>query len=95
MAIVRINDFRAAPGQAAALREFLTAVIDVIETSPGCQAVQLLVDPEDATRLVVVETWDSVASHQAAAASIPPEQLAQVRPLLAGPPSGRFYERIR
>jgi hypothetical protein len=36
--------------------------------------------------------WDDIASHQAAAAAIPPEKLAEVRPLLAEPPKGRYYE---
>jgi quinol monooxygenase YgiN len=95
MSIVRINEFQAADGQAQALREFLGSVIGVIETSPGCQRCELLVDPEDATRLVIVEAWDSVAAHQAAASRIPPEKLAEVRPLLAGPPLGRSYHRLR
>jgi quinol monooxygenase YgiN len=95
MAIVRINDFHAAPDQAAALRAFLSSVIDVIQTSPGCQGCQLLVQHDDPTRLVIVETWDSVAAHQAAATRIPPEKLAEVRPLLAEPPSGRYHDQLR
>jgi quinol monooxygenase YgiN len=95
VAIVRINEFRSVAGKAAELREFLRAVIDVIETSPGCQRCELLLDQEDATRLVIVESWESVAAHQAAASRIPPEKLAEVRPLLAQPPTGRYHDRIR
>jgi quinol monooxygenase YgiN len=95
MPIVRINEFRAAPDKAAALRDFLRSVIEVIETSPGCERCELLADQEDSARLVIVEKWASVAAHQAAAERIPPEKLAEVRPLLAQPPSGRYHDVIR
>jgi len=95
MSITRINEFRAAPEQTATLREFLRSVIDVIERAPGCQRCELLSDQEDAAHLVIIEHWDSVASHKAAATRIPPEQLAQVRPLLAEPPKGRYFDPVR
>jgi quinol monooxygenase YgiN len=95
MPIVRINEFRAAPEKTAALREFLRSVIVVIEGAPGCERCELLADQEDAARLVIVERWVSVAAHQAAASRIPPEKLAEVRPLLAQPPSGRYHDLIR
>jgi quinol monooxygenase YgiN len=92
MSITRINDFRAAAGKAQALRVFLAAVIAIIRQTRGCQSVQLLIDREDPDHLVIVEAWDDIVSHQAAAAAIPPEKLAEVRPLLAEPPKGRYYE---
>ena len=92
MPVVRINEFHAAPDKATALRDFLRAVIMEIETAPGCQGCQLLADQEDKASLVIVETWDSVAAHQAAAGRIPPEKIADVRPLLASPPKGRYYD---
>ena len=95
MAVVRINEFHAAAEKAAELRAFLRGVIEVVEKAPGCVACELLADREDASRLVVVETWDSVAAHQAAATRIPPERLAEVRPLLAEPPRGRYYDDAR
>jgi quinol monooxygenase YgiN len=91
MAIVRINEFHAVTGKATALLEFLRAVIDVVKGSSGCHGCQLLVDAEDDLRLAIVETWDSIAAHQAAAGKIPPEKLAEVMPLLATPPQGRYY----
>jgi heme oxygenase (mycobilin-producing) len=93
MAITRINEFVAAPGQALALREFLTSVVTVIEEAPGCLGCEMLVGHEDDARLAIVETWESVAAHQAAATRIPPDKLAEIRPLLAEPPKGRYYEK--
>ena len=92
MPVTRINDFRAAPGQQQALRDFLRSVIAIIQNCPGCRSVELLADQEEAGHLVIVEVWDDVAAHQAAAKAIPPEQIAKVRPLLAEPPKGRYYD---
>jgi hypothetical protein len=47
-----------------------------------------------ASRLVIVERWDSVAAHQAAASKIPPEQMAAFKPLIADPPKGRYYQPV-
>ena len=91
MAIVRINEFHAAVGKSTALLEFLRAVMDVVKSSSGCHGCQLLVDNEDGSQLAIVETWDSIAAHQAAAGKIPPDKLAEVMPLLAMPPKGRYY----
>jgi quinol monooxygenase YgiN len=92
MPITRINDFHAAAGREQALRAFLNSVLAIIRQTRGCQSVQLLVDREAPAHLVIVEVWDDIASHQAAAAAIPPEKLAEVRPLLAEPLKGRYYE---
>lgn len=94
MPITRINEFHAAAGKATALREFLRSVVDVVATSPGCQDCELLVDPEDASRLAIVETWDSVSAHRAAATKVPAEKISEVRSLLSEPPKGRYYERL-
>ena len=94
MTITRINEFRAADGKTDALGVFLRSVIELVARSPGCRDCVLLVDPEDASRLAIIETWDSIASHRAAAANIPAEKIAEVRPLLAEPPRGRYYEAI-
>jgi quinol monooxygenase YgiN len=93
VAITPINDFRAAPGKERDLRDFLTSVIAIIREAPGCRTVELLIDRDDVAHLVIVEHWDDIASHQATAARIPPSRLAEVRPLLAQPPQGRYYDK--
>jgi quinol monooxygenase YgiN len=94
MAISRINDFYAATGQEQALRAFLESVLATIKGAAGCQEVALLVDQENAAHLVILERWDSVAAHQEAARLIPQSKLAEVAPLLAEPPRGRYYSRV-
>ena len=94
MAIVRINEFQAAAGKAEGLREFLASVVTQIEGAAGCQRVELLAAHEDAARFAIIETWDSIAAHQAAAMRIPPEQMAEVKALLGDAPRGRYYEPL-
>jgi quinol monooxygenase YgiN len=85
MAITRIKEFHAVANKAGALRELLSAVIAVIKDSPGCLDVDLYVDHDDATRLAIVEWWESVAANHAAPTRIPPARLAEVQPFLAEP----------
>ena len=92
MAITRINEFRAVPTKSDALREFLSSVIATIKESPGCLACDLFIDHEDNTRFAIVESWEDVAAHRSAATRIPPAKLAEVQPLLAEPPKGRYYQ---
>jgi hypothetical protein len=43
---------------------------------------------------MMVEIWDSIESHQASVKNIPPDMIAEIRPLLAGSPSGRYFDII-
>jgi len=94
MSVVRINEFKAAAGKAEGLREFLGWVIAQIRGAAGCQRVELLADQEEATRFAIVEVWDSIEAHQAAATRVPPEKMAEVRALLGDAPRGRYYDPI-
>lgn len=94
MAITRINTFEAKAGQAQALRDFLASVIDGIVGAPGCRSVELLVERGTPERLAIVETWESVDAHQAAAKRIPPEMMQRAMALFAAPPSGAYYESL-
>jgi len=92
MAITRINTFEAKPGQAAELREFLSSVIALIIGAPGCRSVELLVGHDDAARLAIIESWDNVEAHRAAASRIPPHLMQKAQGLFASPPVGAYYE---
>jgi len=92
MSVIRINEFRAAPGKARAVRAFLTDVVEVIRAAPGCERVELLVAQGAEDRLAIVEQWTTVEAHQAAASRIPKDQMAAFMPLIAEPPVGRYYD---
>lgn len=95
MSIARIGEFRGNPGRIDELKEFLLSIIPLIKSSPGCQSAQLYQSQEDLTRFTMIEIWDSNESHQASVKNIPPEKLAEIRPLLDSAPSGSYYELVR
>jgi quinol monooxygenase YgiN len=91
MRTTRINTFIAKDGMVNELHEFLVSIISVITQLPGCESCHLLRRQDNAHELVIIESWTSVAAHQAAAQAIPPEKIAMVMPLLSQPPSGAYY----
>ncbi|PYO39375.1 MAG: antibiotic biosynthesis monooxygenase [Gemmatimonadetes bacterium] len=94
MAITRINEFQAKPGQARALCEFLRAVIARVIDAPGCRSCELLLQHDDPTRLAIIETWDSIEAHQASVSRIPPDLLRQAQTFLAIPARGAYYHQV-
>jgi quinol monooxygenase YgiN len=66
----------------------------IIKSSPGCESVQLCQDQNDPARFLMIEIWDSVESHQASVRNIPAEKLGEIRPLLAGSPSGSYFQFV-
>lgn len=93
MAITRVNQFTAKVGAEQELYSFLKSVIAVVEKCPGCFSCRLLQGAEDSAQLAVIEEWDSIDSHKAAAAAIPPEMLSVAMALFARPPVGTYYKK--
>lgn len=91
MTTTRINIFRAKNDMVNNLREFLVAIIPRIEQSPGCRSCQLLQRQDDIREFVVIEVWDSVAAHEAAVKTIPPDSIRVVMLMLETPPNGSYY----
>ena len=56
--------------------------------------MELYVDPDDDSRFAIVESWERVAAHKAAASRIPPAMFAEFQPLIAEPPTGRYYAKV-
>lgn len=98
MSILRLNEFRALPGRFEALVEVMRSICGRIRHLDGCEKCELLLKVADGEGaddvLVVVETWASVAAHKQAGANIDPAELKAVMALLAGPPSGRYYQPL-
>jgi quinol monooxygenase YgiN len=94
MVVTRINHFEARAGKGNEVRQFLTAAISSILGSPGCRSCQLLQAIDQPERLAVVEVWDSVEAHQAAAKVIPPTKVQEVLQLLATPPTGSYFRLV-
>jgi quinol monooxygenase YgiN len=95
MSISRIGEVQAKPESIDELREFLLSIMPGIQSSEGCESVQLYQSEDDPSKFLMIEVWDRVESHQASVKNIPPEKLSEIRPLLAGSPSGNYFKLIR
>ncbi len=94
MAITRINHFEAKHERQSELGAFLESIIGLVKTSAGCISCQLLRALDAPTKFVIVEVWDSVDSHQAAAKIVPVAKIQEIMPLLASPPAGAYFLTI-
>jgi quinol monooxygenase YgiN len=90
--ITRINEFHAAPGQADALLASLRSIVPTIEAAPGCRSCELLQSLDEPARVILVEVWDDVPSHQAALKASQPHQFDQAARLLDRPPTGAYFK---
>ena len=91
MSVYSIGETQAKPETIEALRDFLISIMPGIKSSQGCESVMLYQSQDDPTKFTMIEIWDGVESHQASVRNIPPEMLAEIRPLLASAPSGGYY----
>ncbi|NUT99989.1 putative quinol monooxygenase [Herbaspirillum robiniae] len=91
MSITRINNFRAREHHAADLKNFLAGILPAIRASAGCQSCELLQDHADPSRIVIVETWDSIEAHRESLSHVTPESIRQAKVFLAEAPSGAYY----
>lgn len=92
MAVSRIGEMVAQAGKEEALRTFIqTVIVPAIEGSEGGLACQVYQNQTDPTRFMIVELWDSQEAHRASVKNITPEEIAQVKTLLADMPPGAYY----
>ena len=94
MSVARIGETQAKPDTTQDLRDFLRSIMPGIKSSQGCESVTLYQSQDDPTKFTMIEIWDSIESHQASVKNIPPDMIAEIRPLLASPPSGRYYDLV-
>src|SRR5512145_1918382 len=94
MSVTRIGEMQAKEGFTEALQDFLISIMPMIKSSKGCESVQLYQSQDDTSKFTMIEIWDSTESHQASVRNIPPEKLGEIRPLLAGSPSGSYFNLV-
>jgi len=95
MSVTRIGEFQAKEGSGENLRDFMISIMPMIIASEGCESCELFQRQDDLTKFVMIEVWQSVEAHQASVKNIPPEKLGEIRPLLAAPPNGSYYNSIQ
>jgi quinol monooxygenase YgiN len=91
VSVTRINQFQAREGQGNALRAAIESFLPAIRTAAGCEGCRLLQGEDDPDRIVVIEEWEGVPAHRAAAEGIPAEALAKAKALLEVPPRGGYF----
>ena len=94
MSIARIGEFYSAPQRREELLNFLRSIIPIIQSSKGCESVQLYQNQDDPTRFTMIEIWDSIDSHQVSVKNIPAGMLAEIQPLLGNAPRGSYYDLV-
>ncbi|MBT8471512.1 MAG: antibiotic biosynthesis monooxygenase [Marinicaulis sp.] len=92
MTVSRINKFTAQAGKGDALVAALREVLPAMKAADGFLSYTILQGTPDTDAVAVIEVWDSIEAHKAAAALIPPQDFQKIMPLLASPPAGDYYK---
>ncbi|GAB2554396.1 putative quinol monooxygenase [Nocardia heshunensis] len=93
-----IVEYRAVPGQEDRLRTALEALIEPALDDPRCLAFGVYVDPNDLSRMMTFQRWDSRQAYDAHATTAPMRHAQTVldrilirpptiRPLIDAPPA--------
>lgn len=90
--LTRINQFTAKPGSGDDLYALIESFLPMIRQSDGCVEARLLRDVDDENRILVIEVWRDKDAHRASAANVPPGTFEKAMALMAGPPSGAYYQ---
>lgn len=91
MSVTRINEFQAAEEKEEELYGFLQSLTEYISSSDGCESFEVLRCKDNSKEFVVLEKWDSEASHQASIANYPHEKMQEAMILFGAPPKGRYF----
>ena len=95
MSVARIGECRAKPGQAAAVAEFVQAVIVAgVKAAPGCVDCTAWQSHDDPERFFIMEVWESVAAHGNAVMQIDPAEIARFREIVAEMTSSGYYDPV-
>lgn len=94
--IFRMGEMRAREGKEDELHAFIARVIvPALQTAEGCRACHVWQADGEPGRYLIVEEWDSVASHQASVTQIDPDDIKAIMELLADSPAGQYYRIYR
>ena len=87
MIVTALLDLTLLPASVADAPSVLRDTFRATAAFPGCLSVEVLLDADDPTHVVVLERWDSADSDAAYRAwRATPDGASQLRTLLASPP---------
>ena len=93
--ILRHNHFYAVEGKQNELLTFAESLREYINSSSGNLGFEVWQSDEDKTHIIILEKWTDKESHQASLANYPKDlmqqQIIQMMPLLAKPPTGEYF----
>ena len=86
-------EIQAKPEHADAALEFMNKILPDTRAFGGCEGLQLLVDADDSSRIIVFERWDARESYEKYLAWRDSSGTGdELGPMLVGPPTIRYYE---
>lgn len=94
MTILRSYTLTAAEGRGRELCDVLRGLASLVRPLPGCEGVDIYVDPADPHALVFIEHWRSIEAHQASGAMLGKDAFVAVLQQLDGPPMTRYLTRV-
>lgn len=87
MTITALLDLTLTPEGVAEAPRVLRETLVATRAFDGCRGVEVLIDADDETHILLVETWDSIESDDAYRAwRLTPAGQSELRTLLASPP---------
>ena len=94
MSVTRVNEFFAKPHELENLRQILSSIRSEICAAKGCREFRILECDTEPNRFVILETWDSIESHEAAVQKISMETIERAKAMLASTPDGNYYSEV-
>ena len=79
-------------GEGDTLVAALHEVLPAMKAADGFYSYTVLQGTSETDAVAVIEVWDSIEAHKAAAALIPPQDFQKIMPLLSAPPAGDYFE---
>ena len=89
--ITRINEFIAQPGKQDALRDYLAALVPIIEECDGCLYCHMLQGYDNNARFLIVETWTDIATHQLSVQGIDRKEFLQAMQSLTAQVTAEYF----
>ncbi|SDC05215.1 Quinol monooxygenase YgiN [Sphingomonas sp. YR710] len=95
MTVVRHYLLHAIEGHDAALETVLSEITDFFRAQPGALGLDLLRDCGNERRFLLIERWETIEAHGAAAQLLPQPLIKRLIAALDGPPEGTYFDYLK
>ena len=95
MSVLALFELQVKPENISDMKSYLAEILPDTRAYDGCRRIEVYINTEDTGNMVVVEHWDSRTHHERYAAWRNETGFRDiVDPMLTGPASIRYFERI-